>query len=266
MLLVGDQHSCDSVAGANTAVANLINSLDPNGVDPIASLGDESGDQGTTAEFANCFDPWWHQFKPRTHPAIGNHDWQTGNANGYFGYWGAAAGLVNQGWYSYDVGAWHIVVLSSYCGDVGGCGLGSPQVAWLRNDLATHLTQCTLAYWHHPLFTSSPQPGTSGNSSAFWSVLMQYHADVIVNAHVHLYERFGPQDASGNSTSTGIREFVVGTGGGTMVGWSSRAANSEAISNSSFGVLALTLHPGSYDWTFSPATGSFRDTGSGTCH
>jgi hypothetical protein len=266
MLLVGDQHACDSVAGANSAIARLLADLDPSGVDPIASLGDESGDKGTAAEFTSCFDPWWHPFKARTHPAIGNHDWGSGNANGYFGYWGAAAGPVNKGWYSYDVGTWHVVVLSSYCGNVGGCGLGSPQVAWLKSDLAAHTTQCTLAYWHHPYFTSSPQPGTSGNTSAFWSVLYSWGADVVVNAHVHQYERFAPQDPSGNPDPAGLREFVVGTGGGALVGWSNRAKNSEAIDDTTFGVLQLTLHPGSYDWDFAPALGSFTDAGSGSCH
>jgi hypothetical protein len=269
MLLVGDQHACDSHPGAVSAVAQLIDGLDPSGADPIASLGDESGDTGVASEFSSCFDPVWGRFKARVHPAIGNHDWQSGNADGYFGYWGAAAGTANQGWYSYDVGTWHVVVLSSYCGKVGGCGLGSPQVQWLKQDLAAHRTQCTLAYWHHPLFTSSPQAGTSGNTSAFWTVLYQYGADVVVNAHIHLYERFAPQDPSGNAAAGGIREFVVGTGGGEHVGWSSRAANSEAIDDSTWGVLALTLHPGSYDWRFVPAGGSFgsfADSGSTNCH
>jgi hypothetical protein len=264
--MVGDTHACDSVPGAFSAVASLIRSLDPGGADPIALLGDESGDKGTATEFSSCFDPTWGSLKARTHPALGNHDWGTGNANAYFSYWGVAAGPVNKGWYSYDVGTWHVVVLSSYCGPVGGCGMGSPQVAWLKSDLAAHPAQCTLAYWHHPLFTSSPQPGTSGNTSAFWSVLAQYHADVVVNGHVHLYERFAPQNASGGADPNGIREFDVATGGGAMVDWSSRAANSEVIQNTSFGVLSLTLHPGGYDWRFSPATGSFTDSGSGSCH
>jgi len=268
MIFVGDQHACDSEPGAFSAVAQMIESVDPNGVDPIASLGDESGDQGTASEFSSCFDPVWAPLKARTHPAIGNHDWETGNANGYFGYWGAAAGPVNEGWYSYDVGTWHIVVLSSYCGPVGGCGNGSPQVQWLKSDLAAHQNQCTLAYWHHPLFTSSPQPGTSGNTQAFWNVLYQYGADVIVNAHVHEYERFAPQDPSGNADPTnGIREFIVATGGGPLVGWSSRAANSQVIEDDTYGFLELTLHPGSYNWSFVPAFGgSFTDSGSGTCH
>ena len=269
MLLAGDQHACQAAPGALSAVAQLIDSLDPSGVDPIASLGDESGEQGTATEFSSCFDPVWGRFKPRVRPAIGNHDWGTGNANGYFGYWGAAAGPVNKGWYSYELGTWHVVVLSSYCGEVGGCGGGSPQTQWLKQDLAAHRTQCTLAYWHHPYFKSSPQPGTSGNTSAFWSVLYSYGADVIVNAHVHMYERFAPQDPSGKATASGIREFIVGTGGAEHHSYSSRAANSEAIDNTTWGVLALTLHPGSYDWRFVPAGGafgSFTDAGTGSCH
>ena len=269
ILMTGDQHACNAHPGAFSAVGSLIDSLDPNGFDPIASLGDESGDYGTASEFTNCFDPVWRPFKARTHPAIGNHDWQSGNANAYFSYWGAAAGNVNQGWYSYDVGTWHVVVLSSYCGKVGGCGMGSPQVAWLKQDLAAHPAQCTLAYWHHPYYTSSPQPGTSGNTSAFWSVLYSNGADVIVNAHVRMYERFAPQDGSGNAVANGIREFVAGTGGGELATYSTRAANSEVIDDTTYGVLALTLHPGSYDWRFVPvggSYGSFTDAGTSSCH
>lgn len=265
MLLVGDQHACDG-SGIGP-VASLMASLDPDGVDPIASLGDASGDEGTASEYTNCFDPWWGQFKSRVRPAIGNHDWTTKNADGYFGYWGAAAGPVNEGWYSYDVGTWHVVVLSSYCGEVGGCGLGSPQVAWLKQDLAAHPAQCTLAYWHHPYFTSSPQPGTSGNTSGFWTTLYHYGADVVVNAHVREYERFAPQDPSGNADpANGMREFVVGTGGGDLIGYSSRATNSEAIEDTAWGVLELTLHPGTYDWRFVSTDGTYGDAGSGACH
>lgn len=266
MLLVGDQHACDAAPGAFPAVAQLISSLDPSGVASIASLGDESGDLGTAEEFASCFDPLWRPFKARTHPVLGNHDWGTGNANGYFDYWGAAAGGRNQGWYSYDVGTWHVVALSSYCGKVGGCGLGSPQVQWLKADLAAHPARCTLAYWHHPYFTSSPQPGTSGNTSGFWSVLYANGVDVVVNAHVRQYERFDPQDPSGRADPNGIREFVVGTGGGTLIGYSGRAANSAAIDAATFGVLELKLRPGAYDWSFVPARGSYTDAGSASCH
>jgi hypothetical protein len=269
LLATGDQHGCDAAPGAFGAVADLIAGLDPNGDDTIASLGDASGDLGTAAEYASCFDPKWGRFKSRVRPTIGNHDWTTGNANGYFGYFGAAAGPVGKGWYSYDLGTWHVVVLSSYCGQVGGCGLGSPQVAWLKSDLAAHKTQCTLAYWHHPYYTSSPQPGTSGNTSGFWSVLYANGADVVVNAHVRMYERFAPQNASGTAAANGIREFIVGTGGGALASYSRRAANSEAIDATSYGVLSLTLKPGSYDWQFVPvggAYGSFRDAGSASCH
>lgn len=267
LALAGDQHACEGPGASQTA--GLLGTL---AFDAVASLGDASGNTGSASEYANCYDPTWGTWKSITHPAIGNHDYGSGDPNGegYFGYFGAAAGQPGQGYYSFDLGTWHVVVLNSYCGKVtgGGCGLGSAQVAWLKQDLAAHPVQCTLALWHHPLFTSSPQPGTSGSPAGLYKTLYNYGADLVVNAHVRMYERFAPQDPYGDlDLQRGLREIIVGTGGGALATYSSRAANSEAIDDSTWGVLLLTLHAGSYDWQFVPvAGGSFTDSGSASCH
>jgi hypothetical protein len=239
-------------------------------------LGDGT-DDGTPLQFQNCYDKAWGPFKGRTKPALGNHEFQSSpNGDGYFGYFGSGFGTAPQGWYSYDLGAWHIVVLNSNCSTagVGGCGLGSPQYMWLQDDLTAHPASCTLAYWHHPVFTSTPE--LLGNDPAgppvnLYALLDAERVDVVLSAHSRAYERFAPQDASGKSTPSGIREFVVGTGGGNLDATPATfAGNSEkwgGASTSSWGVLKLTLHPASYDWQFVPiASSTFTDAGSTACH
>jgi hypothetical protein len=212
-----------------------------------------------------------------THPVPGNHEYAlsggldcdpTGSASGYFQYFGALAGQVGAGYYSFEVGAWHIVALNSNCSAVGGCGVGSPEETWLKADLAAHPTSCTLAYWHYPRFSS----GLSGNAfvsttSAFWNDLSSGGADVVVNGHDHDYERFAPQTPGGQLAAAGIREFIVGTGGKSHDNVVAVQANSEVRDSTAFGVLRLVLHPTSYDWTFLPTSGgSFTDSGSTPCH
>ena len=151
--------------------------------------------------------------KSRTKPAPGNHEYNTSGATGYYGYFGAAAGDPKQGYYSYDLGSWHIVVLNSNCSQVGGCGAGSPQETWLRQDLAAHPTSCTLAYWHHPRF-SFGEHGNDTATQALWQALYDNGAEIVLSGHDHNYQRWSPQTPSGTTDATrGIREFVVGTGG-----------------------------------------------------
>jgi acid phosphatase type 7 len=260
-------------------VSNL---LVGHGFAAVLALGDVQYFCASAVAFGASYDPTWGRVKSITHPAVGNHEYLTNStgaglggatgcdatntgAAGYFGYFGAAAGAPAQGYYSFDVGTWHLIALNSSCGNAGGCGTTSPQGKWLAADLAAHQHQCVLAYWHIPLFSSGGRANAS--SQPFWNLLYAAHADVVLNGHDHIYEQFAPQTPSGAANPTnGIRQFTVGTGGANHTSIAMVAANSVVSNTTSFGILKLTLHPGGYDWGFQHATGSFTDTGSAACH
>jgi hypothetical protein len=232
----------------------------------VAALGDNVYQSGTATEFSQCYNPSWGRHKSRTRPAVGNHEYLTPGASGYFGYFGSAAGDPAKGYYSYNLGAWHIVVLNSNCSPAGGCGAGSPQEQWLRQDLAAHPTACTMAYWHHPRF-SFGNFGNDDRVKALWQALDDHDAEIVLSGHDHNYQRYAPQDANGNPDADGIREFVVGTGGKNHNPLGSPPANVQAFNDDTFGVLKLTLRPTGYDWTFVPIAGeSYTDSGSDSCH
>jgi acid phosphatase type 7 len=246
------------------ATASVVNSIPGT----VAALGDLAYETGTAAEFSACYQPSWGAFKDRTRPAIGNHEYESDSAaSGYFGYWGSRAGNPGQAWYSYNLGAWHIVVLNSNCSAVGGCQRGSPQEAWLRADLAAHKRDCTLAYWHHPRF-SGGQVTNEDDLEPLWAALYVANADVVLNGHAHNYQRFAPQNPVGVADpARGIREFVVGTGGNPTLHPVAAVANTEVTNNDTWGVLKMTLHPRGYDWQFLRAAGgNFTDSGSQPCH
>jgi acid phosphatase type 7 len=257
----GDIASC--VSDGDEATATLLDAID--GV--VFTLGDHAYEAGTPIEFEACYEATWGRHKARTRPTPGNHDYLTPGASGYFDYFGAAAGEPNKGYYSYRLGAWHIVVLNSNCDDAGGCGTDSAQVKWLRANLASAGTMCTLAYWHHPRFSSGPH-GSEPTLQAFWQALHDHGAEVVLSGHDHVYERFAPQDSEGRLDPTrGLRQFVVGTGGGSHHRFSGPPiANSEIRNDDTFGVLKLTLYPASYEWQFIPVAGrTFTDSGSAPC-
>ena len=232
----------------------------------VLALGDLQYEDATQAKFGASYDPSWGRVKSTTHPVPGNHEYRTDDAQGYFRYFGAAAGDPAKGYYSYDLGAWHLVALNSNCSEVGGCGVGSPQERWLRADLAASTASCTLAYWHHPRFSSGPH-GHDSDYEAFWRALYEAGADVVLVGHDHDYERFAPQTASGRlALVRGIREFVVGTGGKGLRPFATSRPNSEARTAGSLGILELTLGRGAYAWRFRAAVGSLRDRGSAACH
>jgi len=257
----GDIASCSSTGDSETAT--LLALIDGT----VATFGDNAYENGTTSEFTNCYEPTWGPYKDRTKPSPGNHDYNTSGATGYYGYFGAAAGDPSKGYYSYDLGAWHIISLNSNCYISGlGCGAGSPQEQWLRADLATHPVACTLAYWHHPRF-SSGQHGNDTRTLPLWQALYDYGADIVISGHDHDYERFALQDPAGSAApGRGIREFVAGTGGRSHYAIGSVIANSEVQNGDTYGVLKLSLHATSYDWQFIHVFGAtFTDSGSGTC-
>jgi hypothetical protein len=241
----------------------------------VLALGDNQYECGGFNAFLQAYDPSWGRVKDITHPVPGNHEYQTsggtdcdaaGGASGYFNYFGAAAGEAGKGYYSYDVGTWHLIALNSQCVAVGGCASGSVEERWLRDDLAAHSNTCTLVYWHHPRFTSG-QVGNDSQVAAFWQDIYAAGADVVLNGHAHGYERFAPQDPSENYDPVhGIREFVVGTGGEDLHAFTTSMPLTEIRDGNVFGVLTLTLHATSYDWQFLPVTGqTFTDSGSTSC-
>lgn len=256
----GDIADCDVDADAKTAA--LVKAIPGT----VFTAGDNAYPSGSAKQFKDCYDPTWGQFLDRTRPAPGNHDWETPKAAGYLGYFGKAAAPNGTDWYSYDLGTWHVIVLDSDCSDVGGCGASSPQGRWLAADLHASTAACTLAIWHHPRF-SSGMHGNDKEVAPFWTALYAAGADVIVNGHDHDYERFAPQDPNGlQDRSRGIREFVVGTGGRELREFDGAKLNSELRYSVTHGIIRFDLHPGSYDWTFSPTSGDFSDSGSGHCH
>lgn len=260
-------------ADAAEATARLLDGLFPPGAPPerglVATLGDNAYERGTPGEYAACYEPTWGRHRARTRPTPGNHEYLTPGAQGYYAYFGAAAGDPARGYYSYEIGSWHVVVLNSSCAEVGGCDAGSPQEAWLRADLAAHRTTCALAYWHHPRFSSGSVHGDHVFMRDLWRSLQELGVDLALAGHEHNYERFAPQDAdAGADPAHGVREFVVGTGGhDSLYGFGLPRPNSEVRETGTYGVLKLTLRSRGYDWQFLPAAGSsFTDTGSGACH
>jgi hypothetical protein len=229
----------------------------------IFTTGDNVYPDGTADEFANCYGPSWGRHKERTRPSAGNHDYHTEDAVGYFDYFGSLAGQPGMGYYSYNRGAWHIIVLNSNI----AVEAGSPQEQWLRADLATYAVDCTLAYWHHSRFTSGSVHGSNVDMQPLWQALYDFGADVVLGGHEHNYERFAPQDPQGNpDPSKGIRQFVIGTGGSSLYAFGDTIANSEVRSNDTHGVLKLILLPTSYSWEFIPVAGkTFTDAGNAPC-
>lgn len=233
----------------------------------IFTTGDNVNEDATLYQFERCFEPSWGRHKERIRPAAGNHEYKVDHAADYFEYFGEAAGQIRQGWYSYDLGSWHIIVLNTACLWVGGCGPSSPQVAWLKADLAAHPSDCILAYWHDPRW-SSGLGGSSHWLDAFWQELYAAGADIVLSGDDHNYERFAPQDPQGNlDPDFGIRQFVVGTGGASQRPYQKILENSEVFHSGTYGVLKLSLYEGHYEWEFIPVEGGeFSDSGSGTCH
>lgn len=248
------------------------------GLAAVLALGDTQYEDGTLQQFRGSYDLSWGRVKPITRPAIGNHEYHfDSGGSGYFDYFngvGSATGPAGErgrGYYSFNVGGWHMIALNSMCDQVGGCATGSVQEQWLRGDLAANAsTACTVAYWHHPLFNSGPDGSykdTPWNTTGLWQALYDAGADLVLSGHAHIYQRFGPQDSSGNADPQhGLREFVVGTGGKSLGNLGDVQPNLEFRDNTQFGVIKLVLHANSYDWTFVNDAGVVRDFGSASCH
>jgi len=258
-VLVGAGDIADCGSSGAEATAALLDAIPGT----VFTAGDNAYSSGTASEYANCYDPTWGRHKARTRPAPGNHEYNTSDAAPYYAYFGANAGPSGRGYYSYDLGDWHLISLNSNI----DMSAGSAQELWLRADLAATTKTCVLAYWHHPRFSSGSH-GSSTESQPLWQALYDYNADVVVVGHDHNYQRFAPQTPSGAPDPVrGIREFVAGTGGRSHYSFSTPIANTEAYNTDTWGVLKLTLDAASYSWEFIPiAGGTYRDSGTGACH
>src|SRR6266542_4431824 len=265
----GDIGSC--VTTGDDATALLLDNIPGT----VFTAGDDAYESGTDAEFANCYEPNWGRHKARTRPSPGNHEYNTVDAAGYFNYFGAAAGELGKGYYSYDLGDWHVIVLNSSGGFAGtniSMDKGSAQELWLAADLAAHPKLCTLAYFHYPLYSSTGGTGTGGVTISevrpLWDDLYAAGVDLIVNGHRHLYERQAPQRPDRTADPAyGIRLIIAGTGGNGHTGSDNVSPNSEVRNSDTYGVVKLWLYPDSYAWKFVPIAGqTFTDSGSTACH
>ena len=263
VVAAGDIAQCRRAPASESGAARTAALIRPQD-DVVLTLGDNAYENGTPDEFATCFDPTWGAFKDRIRPAPGNHDYYYPEAAGYYDYFGAQTGPDRRGYYSFDLGGWHFVALNTMVDR----GPGSPQYRWLQTDLAQSAAQCTIAYWHHPLFNSGGVYGPIREMQPLFDVLYAAGVEMVLSGHEHIYERFAPQRGDGVlDPARGVRQFVVGTGGHELNPLGPPIPNSEFRQNTHWGVLRLTLSPGRYAWQFVAADGGTPlDSGSATCH
>jgi hypothetical protein len=265
---VGDTACAPSGAVAATTCRQMTVSdllVNDPAIESVLALGDLQYENGELASFRSAYDASYGRVKAKTRPVPGNHEYNTAGALGYFTYFGALAGDPATGYSSFDVGTtWHVVALNSNCAAVA-CAAGSAQDQWLRADLAASTRACTIAFWHHPRFSSSASHGNDASVTSFWTALQQDGAELVLTGHAHGYERFAPQLPTAVADPDGFRQFVVGTGGKSLYGFTTPVANSE-VRLSTFGVLKLTLGDDAYAWRFVSEAGTVLDRGRGTCH
>lgn len=243
-------------------------------INPVAvlALGDLQYDGGSYQDFLAFYDKTWGKFKDKTYPILGNHEYVTKNASGYFDYFNGLetlsgrAGERGKGYYSFEIGKWHVIAINSNCWAVGGCTASSPQGKWLLADLAAHPNFCSIAFFHHPVF-SSAHHGNTEYMQEFWKILSDHKVDLVLSGHDHDYERFLPKDRFGKNVEKGTVQIVAGTGGDSTYSFENKYEAGIARNNRDFGVLKLTLHEKSYDFEFVPIIGgSFQDKGSRECN
>lgn len=248
----GDISSCTQ--SNDEATAKLLDSIRGT----VFTVGDNVYPDGSSSQFANCYGPTWGRHRNRTKPVPGNHDYHTAGAAGYIQYFNNPPA-----YYAYNLGTWRIYALNSEI----NVSATSSQATWLKNDLAAHPSLCALAYWHKPRWSSGWNHGSDPGLQALWQTLYNAKAELVINGHDHIYERFAEMNASGSPVSPGLREIIAGTGGASLYAFGTILPASQVHNNSTFGVLKLTLHAASYDWEFVPAAGkTFTDRGSAKCH
>ena len=259
-VLVGAGDIGDCGTEADEATARRVEAVEGT----VFAAGDTAYDHGTLDEFLRCYEPTWGRFLARTLPVVGTHEYETPEAAGYFAYFGPRAGVPGEGWYTAKVGSWRVYVLNSTC-DAVACDAGSRQMQWLEGELRENVALCSLAIWHHPI-VSSAQRATRPEMRVAWAALAAANTDLVINAHEHFYERFAPLGADATPDPSGMRLFIVGTGGRLLSPFGDVEPGSEVRDSSSYGVAAFDLGDGFYRWEFLPAAGgTFTDRGEGTC-
>jgi Calcineurin-like phosphoesterase len=252
------RHACGMVG-----TAKVLKAIRP---DAVLTLGDHQYPSGSLPDFKASYADTWGAYRDITFPVPGNHEYETPDARGYFAYFGNRAGEPDKGYYSYDLGAWHLIALNSECHQIGGCGDSDPQARWLRQDLEAHQRQCALAYWHRPRFSSGPH-GNHRDLDALWRILAAARADVVLAGHDHDYERFTPMNADGKADPKGVTQFVAGTGGRSHYQFRTPKPTSKIRITGRHGVLRLQLTEQGYAWQFTAApTSQVLDSGNGQCH
>lgn len=241
---------------ANIQTAGLIVRNAP---DAVLDLGDNQYEDGTLAEYRASYDLSWGEFKDKTYPVPGNHEYHTDGAQGYFDYFGDVAAPAG-GYYSFDLGKWHLVAVNS------GDGVSKEQLGWIRRDLRADHHLCELAYWHHPRWSSGSVHGSDTGMAPVWNLMVRQGVDVVLNGHDHVYERFAKLDAGGRPDPRGAREFIAGTGGKSLYGFDEALTGSQ-VRIAEYGVLTMLLRKRSYRWQFlGAADGMTLDKGSTACH
>jgi hypothetical protein len=258
-VLVGAADIARCRSAASEATAKLLDHIKGT----VFTAGDNAYPNGTLGDFLECYNPTWGRHRERTRPAPGNHDYDAAQAGSYFQYFGDHAGPASRGYYSYNLGAWHIIALNS---NPNAKSWGVAQESWLVKDLQANAATCTFAYWHHPRFSSGQRYGDHLHVDNLFRILYEHGTDVLIAGHDHIYERFAPQNPAGTADRLGIRQFIVGTGGARLYKIGALKPNSEVRNNTAHGVLKFTLHPTSYDWEFIPIAGQkFHDGGTAKC-
>lgn len=237
--------------------------------DAVLALGDLQYEDGALDKFQTSFAKTWGTYKNILYPAPGNHEYTSADASGYYSYFKDAPVDISKGYYAFKLGDWEIISMNSNCDKLGGCAADSVQIKWLDNQLNQSSAKCTLAFWHYPRFSSGKyfsDAATKNPSANMWTVLTAHKADVVLNGHDHIYERFAPQTSDGAASNVGLSEFVVGTGGKSLYEKNGTTPNSEKFINDKFGILAMKLYSNKYSWEFIDTGGQVLDSGTRSCN
>lgn len=258
IVAAGDIACGDQPCESQRRTTALIGWLRPRAV---LTLGDNQYPDGALSDYRSSYHPTWGRFRGKTLPTPGNHEYHTSGARGYFDYFGSRARRGSGGWYSFDLGRWHLLSINT-----GGGAPSEHRLRWVRRNLARDGSRCELAYWHHPRFSSGRDHGSDSRMRELWEVLYRAGVDVVLNGHEHNYERFALLDPSGHPARRGIREFVVGTGGAKLYSLGNPIRGSQRRIDDRYGVLSMSLRRSSYEWRFVAVGRTTLDKGRQRCH